>query len=94
MDALPSCELENGSSACFAAEVRDAGNRQTGEAELCDTTGMHVDHREILATAFSILAVRCDWTFEPPQALTQAISASLMVSMISFVGFRIFRNRS
>ena len=94
MDALPALEFVDRPAAAFAAEVRNTGNRKSGEAELCDTTGMHVDHREILATAFSILAVRCDWTFEPPQALTQAISASLMVSMISFVGFRIFRNRS
>ena len=51
MDALPALEFVDRPAAAFAAEVRDAGNRQTGEAELCDTTGMHVDHREILATA-------------------------------------------
>ena len=62
MDALPALEFVDRPAAAFAAEVRNTGNRKSGEAELCDTTGMHVDHREILATAFSILAVRCDWS--------------------------------
>ena len=44
MDALPALEFVDRPAAAFAAEVRGAGNRKSGEAELCDTTGMHVDH--------------------------------------------------